>query len=62
MKIYPKINVPEEQAGYTAEEIRKGQHWLTTDVTCEECGKVQSLAAAGSTDRGKCIRCGGRTS
>jgi hypothetical protein len=53
--------VPEDQAGFTAEEIRKGDHWLNADVKCEKCGKEQSLAVAGSTDNGKCIRCGGRT-
>ena len=62
MKLYPKHNVPEEQSGFTAEEIRRGDHWLNTDVKCESCGKVQSLAMAGSTDKGKCIKCGGRTS
>lgn len=62
MKIYPKHNEPEEFAGFSAEEIRNGDHWLYTDVKCEECGKIQSLAMAGSTDNGKCIKCGGRTS
>lgn len=56
MKIYPQEN------GFTADEIRHGIHWLFTDVVCEECGKVQSLAMAGSTDNGKCIKCGGKTS
>lgn len=56
MKIYP----PNE--GFTADEIRRGIHWLYTDVKCEECGHVMSLAMSGSTDNGKCIRCGGKTS
>ncbi len=63
MKIYPHppgyIN---EDGGFTADQIKRGDHWLRTDVTCEECGKEQSLAMAGSTDNGKCISCGGRTS
>lgn len=62
MKLYPKPNVPEDQAGLTAEEIRRGLHWLQVDVKCEDCGKEQSVAAAGSTDRGRCVKCGGRTS
>jgi hypothetical protein len=61
VKIYPKPNGPEEDRGFTADEIRRGEHWLHADVTCEVCGKEQSLAMAGSTDHGKCIKCGGRT-
>jgi ribosomal protein S27E len=61
MKIYPKHDGPREQAGFTAEEIKRGIHWLYADVKCQECGKVQSLATAGSTDNGKCIKCGGKT-
>lgn len=61
MKIYPKHNGSENDAGFTAKEIKNGEHWLYTDVTCEVCGKIQSLAMAGSTDNGKCIKCRGRT-
>lgn len=61
MIIYPKPNGPEEFRGFTAEEIRTGQHWLHADVTCEGCGKVQSLARAGSADNGRCIKCGAKT-
>lgn len=61
MKIYPKHNLQEEDRGFSAEEIRRGIHWLYTDVECEKCGKEQSVAMAGSIDNGKCIRCGGRT-
>ena len=60
MKIYPKPNVPEEHAGFTAEEIRKGHHWLHADVKCVECGKEQSLVQVGGIG-GKCIKCGGDT-
>jgi hypothetical protein len=60
MKIYPKTNEPPETAGFTAEEIKKGHHWLYADVTCTVCGKLQSLAMAGGTP-GKCIKCGGLT-
>lgn len=61
MKLYPKHEFREENKGFTAEEIRKGYHWLYADVRCIECGKIQSLAMAGSIDNGKCIKCGGRT-
>lgn|GEM_PF-3074244 len=61
MKQYPKHNGTEEERGFTADEIRRNVHVLFIDVTCEECGKVQSVAMAGSIDNGKCIRCGGRT-
>lgn len=62
MKFYPKHNVLKEDAGFTADEIRRNHHLLYADVTCEQCGKVQSLAAAGSISNGKCIKCGGKTS
>lgn len=61
MKIYPKHNLPEGQNGFSAEEIRRGEHWLYADVKCQDCGKIQSLAMAGSIDNGKCIKCGGKT-
>lgn len=61
MKIYPKSNGTEEDSGFTAEEIRRGIHWLYADVKCKDCGKEQSLAMAGSIDNGVCIRCGGKT-
>lgn len=41
MKIYPKHNGPEDQRGFTADEIRRGDHWLNADAACEACGKVQ---------------------
>lgn len=63
MRIYPySISETHPDGGFTAEEIRAGAHWLRTDVTCEACGKQHSLAMAGSTDNGKCVACGGRTS
>lgn len=61
MKFYPKPNVPEEEAGFTADEIRRNIHLLYVDVKCEVCGKEQSLAQVGSMN-GSCIKCGGRTS
>jgi len=62
MKIYPHTEGREEYRGFTAEDIRRGLHWLKADVKCEVCGKEQSLAMAGSSDNGRCIKCGGRTS
>jgi hypothetical protein len=62
MKTYPDPNRKNwDNDGFTADEIRRGIHWVYTDCTCTECGKVQSLAASGSTDNGKCIKCGGNT-
>lgn len=62
MKIYPKHEPGDKKdRGFTADEIERGIHWLYADVTCEKCGKVQSVAMAGSTDNGKCIKCGGKT-
>ena len=62
MKIFPKPPTDlNPNGGFTADEIRRVEHWLRTDVECVDCGKVQSLAAAGSTDNGRCIACGGRT-
>ena len=58
MKQYPKHNGPEEDRGFTADEIRRGEHTLYIDVECEECGKVQSFAMS---PNGICIKCGGKT-
>ena len=46
--------------GYTAEQIRKGHHWIDTDVTCPHCGKVQPMAAT-QYFGGTCVECGGLT-
>jgi len=59
MKQYPKYDAPEGERGFTEEEIKRGLHALYIDVTCEDCGKVQSAAQANGTD-GHCIKCGGR--
>lgn len=48
-----------ERNGMTIKDMDNG-HWsLYCDVKCEDCGKEQSLAAAGGIN-GKCIRCGGK--
>lgn len=56
-KTYPKHHLPDGENGYTADEIRRGVHWLYTDVTCGHCGKVQPVAATGGVG-GPCVRCG----
>ena len=61
MKQYPKHNGPEELRGFTADEIRRNEHLLYADVERTVCGKVQSLASAGSIENRKCIKCGGIT-
>ena len=61
MKLYPKHNGLEEERGFTADEIRRNEYMLYADVVCEDCGKVQSVAMAGSSDNGRCIKCGGKT-
>ena len=63
MRIYPyPRSESHPDGGFTAAEIATGDHWLRTDVECMDCGKVQPLAMAGSTDNGKCVSCGGKTS
>lgn len=47
--------------GYSAEELKKGMHWATTDVTCPWCGKVQPIMGT-SYVGGPCCRCGKLTS
>lgn len=60
IKLYPKHNGPEAERGFSAEEIRRGDHTLYMDVTCPHCGKVQAVAQTGSMG-GPCICCGNRT-
>lgn len=62
VKIYP--HPPSEflpEGGFSADEIRRGLHWLRTDVQCEICGKEQPMAMTGYNG-GPCIKCGGKTS
>lgn len=58
MKFYsPKAHKRDpDRDGFTAEEVRSGTMFLYADVQCENCNHVMSLAAAGSSDRGKCTR------
>ncbi len=63
MRIYPyPKSLEREQGGFTLEDMRMGNHWLRADVKCVDCGKEMSLAMAGSTDNGVCVRCGGKAS
>ena len=57
IKFYPKFNGRAEDRGFTADEIKRGDHWLYADVTCQNCGKVQPVAAT-SYVGGPCVRCG----
>lgn len=63
MKIYPKRTgaFGEIQIGFSNEEIKDGTIYLFCDVECTNCGHIMTLADAGSTDNGKCTRCGGQT-
>ena len=45
---------------YTADELAKGHHWVTTDITCPHCKKEQPVAITGYLG-GPCCRCGKRT-
>ena len=57
IKFYPKFNGLAEDRGFTAEEIKHGDHWLYADVTCPHCGKLQPVAATGYVG-GPCVQCG----
>ena len=58
-RLYPKPNGPEEERGFTADEIRRGIPSLYTDYECP-CGKVQAVAQMGGQG-GRCIACGRRS-
>lgn len=55
MKFYP-------QKDYSKDEIRRGIIFCCADVKCHDCQFEMPLAVANSTDNGKCIKCGGKTS
>lgn len=64
MKFYPPKatrNDPDRN-GFTQDEVTSGRMFIYADVQCHDCKHVLPLAVAGSTDNGKCNRCGGRTS
>ena len=53
---YPKCHGPEEDRGFSADEITRGIHALYMDYECP-CGKVQSVATMGGIGA-NCIACG----
>jgi len=50
-RFYP----PDE--GFSADEIKRGLHWVYADVECPHCGKVQPVAATTYVG-GPCVQCG----
>lgn len=52
-KQYPKHNGPDEERGFTADEIRHGIHTLYQDHECPDCGRIQPVAAGNW-----CQKCG----
>lgn len=53
---YPKSS----SEGFSADEIRRGVHYLYMDVKCPSCGKWQTVAQT-SYIGGPCCSCGKRT-
>ena len=43
--------------GYTAEELMRNLHCVTTDIECPHCGKWQPLCGT-HYDGGPCCKCG----
>ena len=56
-EIYPPAQGGESERGYSAQDIRRGLHWVHTDVTCPHCAKEQPVAMTGYVG-GPCISCG----
>lgn len=54
VKFYPKSHFDDETNGYTAEEVKRGIHWLYADVICDSCGKDHHV----SEDGKPCHQCG----
>ena len=61
LQFFPKTNGNESERGYTADEIRRGIHFLYADVECPHCAKEQPVAATQYLG-GPCVRCGKLTS
>lgn len=62
IKFYPKHSPSIGQdAGFSADEIKRGIHWIYADIECPHCGKLQAVANT-SYLGGPCIRCGQLTS
>lgn len=62
IKFYPKhFSEIDQDAGFSAEEIKRGVHWLYADIECPHCRKLQTVANTGYLG-GPCICCGKLTS
>jgi len=62
IKFYPKHSSGiDKDAGFSANEIKRGIHWLYADIECPHCGKLQAVANTNYLG-GPCIRCGKPTS
>lgn len=46
--------------GFTADEIKRGMHWIYADITCPHCGKEQSVMNTQYLG-GPCMQCGKKT-
>ena len=58
LKMYP--NPFSVSGDYSASEMRRGLQWISTDVICPHCNKVQPLAATFYLG-GPCVQCGKNT-
>lgn len=54
IKIYPNSY---GDGSYTAEEIRRGMHWVHADIECPHCGFNQPVTMTNYLG-GPCYRCG----
>lgn len=61
LRFYPKPNGDASERGYSADEIRRGIHYIYADVQCPHCAKEQPVAATGYVG-GPCCGCGKLTS
>lgn len=62
MKFYPPKYVENGlRDGFTYNQVVSGAMFVYADVQCQDCKHTLPLAVAGSTDNGKCNRCGGKT-
>jgi len=55
-----KLKIYSKDEGFTAEEIKRGLHWVYADITCPHCNKEQSVMNTQYLG-GPCCRCGKKT-
>jgi len=55
-----KLKIYSKEDGFTADEIKRGIHWVYADITCPYCGKEQSVMMTQYLG-GPCCRCGEKT-